>query len=83
MRDRRGQADRRPGGDTGLAAGERLGAGRDDDRRSAAVGVLRIGEANGAAAEPERFVVIDGEGYAADIFERVVAEVQKRTELPR
>ena len=36
-----------------------------------------------AAAEPERFAVIDGEGYAADIFARVVAEVQKRTELLR
>jgi len=36
-----------------------------------------------AAAEPERFAVIDSEGYAANIFARVVAEVQKRTELLR
>jgi len=36
-----------------------------------------------AAAEPERFAVIDCEGYAADIFARIVAEVQKRTGLLR
>jgi len=36
-----------------------------------------------AVAEPERFVVIDGDGEVDDVFARVVAEVQKRTELLR
>jgi dTMP kinase len=36
-----------------------------------------------AVTEPDRFVLIDGEGTADDVFARVVSEVEKRTELLR
>jgi len=44
---------------------------------------VREGYRTLAVAEPERFALIDAEGYAHDIFARVVAEVQKRTGLLR
>jgi len=44
---------------------------------------VREGYRTLAFAEPERFVVIDGEGSVDDVFARVVAEVEKRTEVMR
>jgi dTMP kinase len=44
---------------------------------------VREGYRSLAVAEPNRFVLIDGEGEADDVFARVAAEVQKRTELLR
>src|SRR5205807_1060943 len=42
---------------------------------------VREGYRTLAVAEPNRFVVIDGEGGAEEVFARLVAEVKKRTEL--
>ena len=39
---------------------------------------VREGYRTLAVAEPQRFVVIDGEGDADDVFARVVTEVEKR-----
>ena len=44
---------------------------------------VREGYRTLAVAEPQRFVLIDGDGDADDVFARVVAEVEKRTELLR
>ena len=44
---------------------------------------VREGYRTLAVAEPERFVVIDGEGSGDDVFVRVVGEVEKRTEVLR
>jgi len=44
---------------------------------------VREGYRTLAFAEPQRFVVIDGEGSVDDVFARVVAEVEKRTEVRR
>jgi dTMP kinase len=44
---------------------------------------VREGYRTLAVSEPNRFAVIDGEGAADEVFARVVAEVQKRTELLR
>jgi len=44
---------------------------------------VREGYRSLAVAEPNRFVVIDGEGDIGDVFARVVAEVRKRTEVLR
>jgi dTMP kinase len=44
---------------------------------------VREGYRTLAVAEPNRFVLIEGEGSADDVFARLVTEVGKRTELLR
>jgi dTMP kinase len=44
---------------------------------------VREGYRTLAFAEPKRFVIIDAAGHVDDVFARVVAEVEKRTEMLR
>ena len=44
---------------------------------------VREGYRTLAIAEPERFALLEAGGNADDVFARVIAEVQKRTELLR
>jgi dTMP kinase len=44
---------------------------------------VREGYRTLAFAEPKRFAIIDAAGDVDDVFARVVAEVEKRTEMPR